>query len=109
MEHSIQIRAGKLNNSQISTLQKTNGLNTENLRETLQCTLEQLIPKGEVTEETDDHKRMALTEEPMETEDDREFATEEIRQAIKSTDSKKAPGEDGITSKIGPSKDSLNL
>jgi len=45
----------------------------------------------------------------METEDDREFATEEIRQAIKSTDHKKAPGEDGITSKIGPLKDSLNL
>src|SRR5215510_8906148 len=36
----------------------------------------------------------------METEDDREFTTEEIRQAIKSIDHKKAPGEDGITSKI---------
>jgi uncharacterized protein YktA (UPF0223 family) len=36
----------------------------------------------------------------METEDDREFTTEEIRQAIKCIDHKKAPGEDGITSKI---------
>ena len=94
--------AGKLNNSQIiSTLQKTNGLNTENLRETLQCTLEQLIPKDEVTEETDHHKKIrTFTEEPMETEDNMEFTTEEIRQAIKSIDHKKAPGEDGITSKI---------
>jgi hypothetical protein len=38
--------AGKINNSQIvSTLQKTNGLHTEDLRETIQCTLEHLIPK----------------------------------------------------------------
>jgi len=36
----------------------------------------------------------------MEMEDDREFTTEEIRQTMKSTDYKKAPGEDGITSKI---------
>ena len=65
-------------------MQKTNGLNTENIRETLECTLEQLIPKDEETEETDHHKRIrTLTEESMETEDDREFTTEEIRQAIK--------------------------
>ena len=36
----------------------------------------------------------------METEDDREFTTEEIRQTIMSIDHKKAPGEDGITSRI---------
>jgi hypothetical protein len=37
----------------------------------------------------------------METEDNREFTTEEIRQAIKSIDyKKKAPGEDCITSNI---------
>jgi hypothetical protein len=36
----------------------------------------------------------------MEMEDDRDFTTEEIRQVIKSIDYKKAPGEDGITSKI---------
>jgi uncharacterized protein YktA (UPF0223 family) len=94
--------AGKLNNIKIiSTLQKTNGSNTENLRETLQCTLEYLIPTDEETEETDHHKQIrTLIEEPMGTEDDKEFTTEEIRQAIKSIDHKKAPGEDGITSKI---------
>jgi hypothetical protein len=36
----------------------------------------------------------------VETEDDRDFTTEEIRQTIKSIDYKKATGEDGITSKI---------
>ena len=94
--------AGKTNNSQImSTLQKANGLYTEDLRETIQCTLEYLVPKDEEAEETDHHKQVrTLIEEPMDTEDDRDFTTEEIRQIIKSIDYKKAPGEDGITSKI---------
>jgi len=36
----------------------------------------------------------------METKDDRDFTTEEIRQTIESLNCKKAPGEDGIASKI---------
>jgi hypothetical protein len=94
--------AGKINNCQIiSTLQKTNGSHTEDIRETIQSILEHLIPKDEETEETDHHKRRrALIEEPMETEDDREFTSEEIRQTIKSIHHKKGPGEDGITSQI---------
>jgi hypothetical protein len=36
----------------------------------------------------------------METEDNRDFTTEEIRQTIMSIDHKKAPGEDGITNRI---------
>jgi hypothetical protein len=36
----------------------------------------------------------------METEDDRDFTTEEIKQTIMIIDHKKAPGEDGITSRI---------
>ena len=36
----------------------------------------------------------------METEDNRDFTIEEIRQTIKGIDYKKATGEDGITSKI---------
>jgi hypothetical protein len=94
--------AGKINNSQImSTLQKTNGLHTEDLRETIQCILEYLIPKDEEAEETDHHKRVTkLIVEPIDTEDDRDFSTEEIRQTIMSIDHKKAPEEDGITSRI---------
>jgi hypothetical protein len=49
--------ARKINNSQImSTLQKNNGLHTEDLRETNQCILEYLIPKDEEAEENDHHK-----------------------------------------------------
>ena len=92
-------------------MQKTNRSHTEGLRETIQCTLEYLIPKDDKTEETEYHKRVRKSiEEPMETEDDRDYTTEEIRQTIKSIDYKKATGEDGITSKIqcGPLKDFLH-
>jgi hypothetical protein len=34
------------------------------------------------------------------TPDDREFTTEEIRNAVESMDNKKVPGEDGITGDI---------
>jgi transcription termination factor NusB len=85
----------------MSTLQKTNGSHTSDLRETIQCILENLIPKDDKAEETDHHKRIrTFIEEPMETEDDREFTSEGIRQTIKSIDHKKAPGEEGITSQI---------
>jgi len=60
-----------------------------NLREMLQCTLEYLIPKDKETEETENHKRIrTLIEEPMETKDDRDFTTEEIRQITEGIDHK---------------------
>ena len=74
---------------------------TRQTRETLQCILENFIPKDDKAEETDHHKRIrTFTEEPMGPEDDREFTSEEIRQTIKNVDHQKAPGEDGITSQI---------
>jgi hypothetical protein len=86
----------------MSTLQKTNGSHTEDLCETIQCTVEYIIPKDYEAKETEEHhKRIRiLIEEPMQMEDDRDFTQEEIRQTIKSTDHKKATREDGITSKI---------
>ena len=76
----------------MSTLQKTDGSHTKDQRETIQCTVEYLIPKDEEAEETDHHKRIRiLIEEPMEIEDDRYFTTEEIRQTIKSIDRKRRP------------------
>jgi hypothetical protein len=94
--------AGKIKNGQIiSTLQKANASHTADLSETIQCILENLIPKDDKTEETDHHKRIrTLIEEPMKTEDDREFTSEEIRQTITSIDHKKSPGDDGITNQI---------
>jgi len=83
--------AEKISNRQtMSTLQKTNGSHTEDLREKIQCTSEHLIPKDKEEEETEHHKRIrTLMEEPMEKKDDRDFTTEEIRQTIESLDCKK--------------------
>ena len=38
--------------------------------------------------------------QPPDTHDDREFTIEEIRKAVESTNSRKEPGEDGITGDI---------
>jgi hypothetical protein len=97
-----KLAAGIINNSLItSTLRKTNGLHTEDLRETIQCIPEYLTPKDEEAEDTDHHKRVRkLVEEPMVTEDDRDFTKEEIRQTITSIDHDNAPVEDGIISRI---------
>jgi len=76
---------------------KTDGSHTEDLRETIECTLEYLIPKNEEAEEADNHKRIrTLFEEHVEKEDDREFTTEEIRQTVKCVDHRKAPGEEQL-------------
>jgi hypothetical protein len=85
----------------MSTLQKTNGLHTEDLRETIQGILEYLIPKDGEAEETDHHKRVTkLIVETMEMEDDRDFNTEEIGQTVMSIDYNKAPEGECITSRI---------
>ena len=85
----------------MSTLQKMNGLYTENLCETLQCILDHLVPKVVESEETEYNKRIwKFTEELMDTREDRDFAAEEIRSTIKNIDHRKTPGEDDITSRF---------
>jgi len=61
--------AGKLRSNQIiTTLPKSDVSQTEGLRETLQCTLEYLIPKDDQSEETEYHKQIRKSiEEPIET------------------------------------------
>jgi len=96
-----KLAAEKIGNNQMSTLQKTNGTHTDSLLETLQCALEYLTPKDDKSEATKCHKQIRkLIEDPMETEDDKDFTKEEIRQTIQSIDYKKATVEDGITNKI---------
>jgi len=63
--------------------------------------LDYLIPKDEVDNDTDYHNKIRKQiERPIQTADDREYSSEEIRTAIEAIHSKKAPGEDGITSEI---------
>jgi hypothetical protein len=73
----------------MSTLQKNNGSHKEVQQETIQCKQKHLIPKDEKAEEIDYHKRIrTLIQKPVNTEDDRDFTTEEIKQAIKRRDYK---------------------
>jgi hypothetical protein len=63
--------------------------------------LERLIPEDNVLDDTDYHKNVRkLTEQPIETTDDKEFTQDEIRQIIEGLKPRKASGPDGITNEI---------
>jgi hypothetical protein len=60
-----------------------------------------IYPEDNAQDDTDRHKNVRrLTEQPIETTDDREFTRDEIRQIIEGFSPRKAPGPDGITSEI---------
>jgi hypothetical protein len=83
------------------TLQNPDGTKTETIIETLQLTLDQLIPEDNKKEDTPYHMTIReQTKQPLYTTDDKEFTKEEVRQVIESLQPKKAPGPDGITNEI---------
>jgi hypothetical protein len=62
---------------------------------------EQLIPEDSPQDDTDHHKNIRrLTEQPIETFDDRDFSQDKVRQIIENFNPRKAPGPDGNTSDI---------
>ena len=62
---------------------------------------EQLIPEDNPQDDKDHHKNIRrLTEQPIETIDDRNFSRDQVRQIIEGFHPRKAPGQDGITSDI---------
>ena len=85
----------------LSTLQKPDESLTTDINETVTYMLEYLISKDEEDNNSDYHNTIrTLTETPIQTADDREYTLEEIGMAIEAINSKKAPGENGITSDI---------
>jgi len=69
--------------------------------DTLVYMAEQLIPEDNPQDDTDHHKNIRrLTEQPIETIDDRDFSQDEVQQIIEDFNPRKAPGPDGITSDI---------
>ena len=63
--------------------------------------VEQLIPEDNVQDDTDHHTNTRrLTEQQIETTDDREFTQDEVRRIIEGINPRKAPGPDGIRSEI---------
>jgi hypothetical protein len=94
-----KLAAGKKkNNTQITTLRKSDGSLTADLSETLKHMLEYFTPEDKEDDDTA-HRRLARTQsqDPVDTADDKNFTLEEIRNAIESMGNKTAPGEDGIT------------
>jgi hypothetical protein len=85
----------------LTTLKKTDRTTTSDLEETVKMMAEYLIPKDDDTDDTDYHKQIrAQAKEPIQTTEDREYTTEEVKNAIAELKHKKAPGEDSITAEI---------
>ena len=85
----------------LSTLQNPDGSLTTDLKGTITCMLDYLIPKDEVDNDSEYRNSIRTqTKRPIQTADDRDYSPEEIRTAIEARNSKKAPGQDGIISEI---------
>ena len=102
MECSVQACLGEnTKHSSVTTLKKPDGSKTANMIDTLVYVAEQLIPVDNPQDDTDHHKNIRrLTEQPIETIDDRDFSQDEARQIIESFNPREAPGPDGITRDI---------
>jgi len=64
----------------MTTLIEPDGTTTADMTETLALMLEQLIPEYYPQDNTDYHRAIRrLTEQPIDTPDDKEFAQDEVR------------------------------
>jgi len=97
-----KLAAGKRKNeTQITTLRKSDGSLASDLSETLKHMLEYFTPEDKEADDTDNHKLARLQfQELLDTVDDKEFTVEEIRDEIESMGNKKASAEDGINGEI---------
>ena len=96
------LASGRGNNrAQITTLLKPDGTQTANTKETLSYMMDTFAPKDNNLDDNDYHKAVrTLAEQPVNTEDDREFTKEEVGNTFASMNNNKAPGIDGITGNI---------
>jgi len=78
----------------MTTLKKTDGTTMIDLEETTKTMAEKLTPKYDDIDDTHYHKQIRTqAKEQILTEDDREYKTEEVKNAIEELKLKKAPGE----------------
>jgi hypothetical protein len=84
-----------------TTLKQTDGTLTTYLQETIQHTLQSLPPEDNQEDDTEMQKNTrALAQEDIDTDDDKEFTVQEVRNVVMSMGTKKATGEDGIPTEI---------
>ena len=71
------------------------------MEETVTLMLEHFTPEDNVQDDREFHKQIrAQSQATVNTPDDRKFTLAEIRNAVESMNTKKAPGDDGITGEI---------
>ena len=97
-----KLASGKTRNTvALTTLKKPDGSKTVNMIDKLVYIAEQLILEDNPQDDTNHDKNIRrLTEQPIETIEDRNFSQDELRQIIEIFNPRKAPGPDGVTSDI---------
>jgi hypothetical protein len=95
-----KIASGKIRASKrLTTLKKVDGTYTTDTRSTIKHMLEHFVPDDREDSDSELHAIIRKeTQEPLETADDKVFTEEEIIGNLRKFNSKKAPGEDGVTS-----------
>jgi ribonuclease HI len=84
-----------------TTLKQEDGTLTTNFQETIQHILQSLTPEDNEEDDTEMQKNTrALVQENIDTEDDKDFTAQEVRNVVMSMGNKKAPGEDGIPCEV---------
>jgi hypothetical protein len=85
----------------LTTLEKEDGKYTTDTRSTIMHMLEHFVPDDREDSDNELHRKIRKEiQEPPDTADDKDFTKEEIIANLKKFNSKKAPGQDGLTSDI---------
>jgi hypothetical protein len=97
-----KLAAGKRrHHSLFASLRKPDGSLTTDMDETVTLMLEHFTPEDNALDDSEFHKQIrAQSQGAVNTPNDREFTLAEIRNVVESMNSKKAPGEHGITGEI---------
>ena len=101
MEYNVKIASGKIKTTaSLTTIEKEDGMYTTDTRSTILHMLEQFVPDDREDSDNELHREIRKEiQKPLDTADDKAFTKEEII-AVKKINSKKAPGEDGLSSDI---------
>ena len=84
-----------------TTLRQQDGRLTTNFHGPFLHILQNFTPEDNEADDNESHKQIrALTQEAIDTADDKEFTVPEVKNAVASMGNKKAPWEDGIPSEV---------
>jgi hypothetical protein len=94
--------AGKMHRAaNITTLRQHDGSHTTHLQNTLRIMVHKFAPDDNPEDDEEIYRQTkAMTREPIDTEDDVEFTTQEVKNAVQDLGDKMAPGGDGIPNEV---------